>query len=376
MRIVVIVAGLLFFGGVMGIVTAINLFRPATAQPVIGFLHAECTQYKVCEPEPHVYYITADGSSTFAAAQNPYFEYALEWQPGGSNFVFSADLGNHQDQRHLYLADFSGQHIRRITWDSCHQDYPVWSPDGEWIAFVQSCGLNRLLMKVRPDGSRSTTLAYDYDIVGAPIWTADSSGLIAPVANRSRSIELYRFDSERVQPERLFISSDNITRPVLSPDGQSLLVQRWRDFDQWIYRVPLDGGPVLLMSDPSNYALAPQWSPDGAKVYFINRDRGDALVELAVSTLETRILAFDTWEARPDASGRYVLFLYQFSALGIADLNENSVWQLPTPRGNVYEAEWVEMPASRHRPALLWLLGGVGLVGLVGVLGYRYGVSA
>lgn len=344
MRLLLVIVGLLGSLGIGTTLATIISSRPDTQEPIIGFLHVECTQYKVCEPEPHVYYISADGRSMLGARQNDYFEYALQWQPNGSRFAFNADHGDHSGSRHLYVTDFRGTQIQRITTDDCHQDYPQWSPDGKWVAFIQTCSRDQLLMKVRADGTKPTVLAHSMDLVGAPIWTADGQSLIAPVAVTATTVNLYRFNANRFSAQRLSPTDYNESRPVLSPDGQTLLVQRWRDFDQWIYTVPLDGGPALLVSNPSGYALAPQWSPDGQWIYYIDRERGNALVRVNRQGADLRVYAFDAWEPRPDPSGQYVMYLHGLSRLAVATSNGATIRELPVPAGNVYQAEWVTIP--------------------------------
>lgn len=366
MRILLITVGLVTGLCTLATIAALSSTRPVTPAPIIGFLHVECTQYKVCEPEPHVYYISADGRSVLSTTHNTYFEYALEWQPSGMAYAFNADHGDHTDFRHLYLADFRGTRIRRLTFDACHQDYPKWSPDGEWLAFIQTCSRDQLLMKVRADGSKPTVLAHSLDLVGAPIWTADGRFLIAPVAVTATTVNLYRFDASRFRAERLSPTAYNEARPALSPDGQGILVQRWRDFDQWIYYVPLDGGASVRVSDAEGYALAPQWSPDGQWIYYIDREGGNALVRVDRQGENRRVYADDAWEPRPDPTGRYVLYLHGLSRLAVATTDSGLVYDLPVPTGNVYQAEWVTVPSAALAPALIGaaIVGGLGLAGV------------
>ncbi|PJF44787.1 MAG: hypothetical protein CUN55_02090 [Phototrophicales bacterium] len=356
-----VVGGTLILGIMLALsVLIIQSHRPQTLEPIIGFLHVECTQYKVCQPEPHIYYVDLEGSNLFATTPNSFFEYAVEWNPHDARFVFSADFGDQKGFRHLYLADFRGDHIRQLTRDACHQDYPQWSPDGQWIAYVQSCGSNQMLMKVQADGRRHTTLAYDYEFVGAPIWSSDGQFLIVPVKIGLATIKLFRFDAFRPSAQRLFPENDmNESRSVFSPDGQWLLVQRWRDFDQWIFKVHITNHESVMISEPSSYALAPQWSPDGKWIYYIDRDRNNALVRVDADGNNMRILTQDAWEPRVDPSGQYILFLRQLSQLAMMRVDDSTPQQIPTPTGNVYEARWVNLPSFTFDPLLPLVGAGV-----------------
>ena len=47
-----------------------------------------------------------------------------------------AFVSKHGDGKEIYLMDYDGQRIRRLTTTGTLNLFPVWSPDGERLAFV------------------------------------------------------------------------------------------------------------------------------------------------------------------------------------------------------------------------------------------------
>ncbi|GAB4430547.1 MAG: hypothetical protein Kow0031_11420 [Anaerolineae bacterium] len=60
-----------------------------------------------------------------------------DWSPVSEEIVYMANPGENWD---IYLTDSSGATPRRLTDDPARDGLPVWSPDGQWLAFVSDRG--------------------------------------------------------------------------------------------------------------------------------------------------------------------------------------------------------------------------------------------
>jgi len=104
-----------------------------------------------------------------------------DWGPTGRLAVIymqqTEDGENHYlETRGLYTIRIDGTDRQLVLLNSDVGDFilnPVWSPDGEWIAF--SAGGE--IFKVRPDGSDLTRLTYGGGIKFGPSWSPDGDGI-------------------------------------------------------------------------------------------------------------------------------------------------------------------------------------------------------
>jgi DNA-binding SARP family transcriptional activator len=96
----------------------------------------------------------------------------LTWSPDGQQVVFDADPAPGSTQprgRNLYIISADGSDLRQLTDGNTSDHIPVWSPDGEWIAFNR----DRELWVIRPDGSEPHWLFGESDklCVGELNWS-------------------------------------------------------------------------------------------------------------------------------------------------------------------------------------------------------------
>ena len=58
----------------------------------------------------------------------------------------------------IYLMDTDGSNVEQLTSNGDTDEYPCWSPDGEFIAFVSRRDGNAEIYRMRADGSAQTRI--------------------------------------------------------------------------------------------------------------------------------------------------------------------------------------------------------------------------
>ena len=148
-----------------------------------------------------------------------------DWSPDGQWLVFSRQ--GEDDVQGLWLRNPDGVNQLRLT-DGADSD-PVWSPDGDAIAFVRDDLGNYDIYLVKPEDdedwrgeiSEERWLKSDQE-EHSPAWAPDGDTL-AFVTTRDGNAEIYIANAnEDDPPQRLTINETSDTEPVWSPDGERI----------------------------------------------------------------------------------------------------------------------------------------------------------
>lgn len=134
------------------------------------------------------------------------------------------------------------------------QTLPRWSPDGAWIVFGASNGLSFDLYRVRPDGSDlqqiTDTAANEY----TARWSPDGTQLLF-VSDTStvHNLKVMAADGSHVR----WLSTDYVGSADWSPDGKWVIYSG--SADSHLYRVNLDGTQRDILVE--GFACCAKWSP-------------------------------------------------------------------------------------------------------------------
>ena len=154
-------------------------------------------------------------------------------QTGRIAFVSNRD-GNNE----IYVMNADGTGLTRLSKNLADDRQPAWSTDGKKIAFVSNRAGNDEIYTMNADGSGVIRVTHDTAADRSPAWSPNGAR-IAFVSNRAdQHNEIY----------------------VMNANGSSVtrLTRNLRE-----------GGCNFCKGGPSE---APAWSPDGAKIAFLQRE--------------------------------------------------------------------------------------------------------
>jgi eukaryotic-like serine/threonine-protein kinase len=192
----------------------------------------------------------------------------MTWTPDGK-IVYVTATG---DQVDVWRVNADGSEKKQITSDAYVEQFPAVSPDGRYLVFTSN-RTGRKLWRSDLDGSNPKQLtdgnSYDFH----PAFSADSQWVLFN-SNRAGGMNLWKVGINGGPP--LLLSDMFAAFPTVSPDGKWIAcyhVDKQHPFQLIIF--PIEGGqPAKTINLPSTGGPLnghPSWSADGKSVVFVNR---------------------------------------------------------------------------------------------------------
>ncbi len=159
--------------------------------------------------------------------------------------------------KEIYIADYDGAGVRRVTVTRILNSTPAWSPDGRSIAYMSY-----------PNGFPDVIVSYLYE-------------------------------GRMTRPGNGTVEDHNFT-PAFSPDGRQIAFWSNRHGNPDIYIMNVDGTAVRQLTSNPAIDESPTWSPNGQQIAFISDRTGAPQVFVigADGTGEER-LTYESYASRP-----------------------------------------------------------------------------
>lgn len=206
-------------------------------------------------------------------------------EPGVANtrIAFVAHEGRDKE---LFVMDFDGANLRRITNDHSIALSPAWSPDGSLILFTSyRGGGGPRTWVVSSSGGRPYLVSGRPGINTSASYSPDGREIALSLSIDGNS-EIYLLDARGGSPRRLTNQRGIDTSPCWSPTGQELAFTSDRSGTPQIYLMDREGGNVRRLTYDVSYTDSPAWSPKGDRIAFVSRAGN----------------GFDLYVCRPDGS--------------------------------------------------------------------------
>ena len=134
------------------------------------------------------------------------------YSPDGKKVVFNSDRGGGKTQ--LYIMDRDGINVHKISSSEGNYRTPVWSPNGQWVAFTKILLGSFYIGIMKPDGSDERLLTSSW-LEEAPSWSPNSRTIIFGRQKRDGRSQLYAIDING-DNERLVYSPTDASQPSWS----------------------------------------------------------------------------------------------------------------------------------------------------------------
>jgi TolB protein len=267
---------------------------------------------------------------------------------GGGNF------------KEIYIMDWDGANVEKISNHKSIALSPAWSPDGTKVAYTAF--VQRAKTKTR------NADLFVYELKTGVRWLVsykpginsganfDPSGKsIYLTASQGGNPDIYKISTDGTEQGRLTNGPNGAmnVEPAISPDGSKIAFSSDRHGQPMVYVMNFDGSGIKRLTFAGRYNATPNWSPDGKRLAFAGweNDHFDIFTVNADGTDMVRITsskkANGKWANNEDpnfsADGR--LLMYTSNRTGsyqiyISNLDGSEERRVTSDNHDYYKPRW------------------------------------
>lgn len=185
-----------------------------------------------------------------------------------------AFVSKYGEGKEVYLMDYDGRRVRRLSTTRTINLSPVWSPDGGELSFVSWRGKQPAVYVMSSEGKLGVLRTVGGELSAAPDWAPDGNRL-AYTSDVDGNSEIYVLDRDSGRNRRLTHNRAIDTAPAFSPNGREIAFTSDRTGVPQIYLMDADGLNVRRISWEGSYNDSAAWSPRGDRLAYASRVEGN-----------------------------------------------------------------------------------------------------
>ena len=190
---------------------------------------------------------------------------ALTW------VAFSSTHG--KDSKELFLMDYDGRRIRRLTTTGTLNITPAWSPIADVLAFMSWREKQPAIYLLDGEGKLSKAPALTSELSASPEWSPDGRRMVY-AGDAGGNLDLYMLDLASGKNTALTRTPSIEMAPAWAPNAREIAFTSDRSGSPQIYVMDAEGLNVRRITFQGNYNDSAAWSPDGDKIAYVSRING------------------------------------------------------------------------------------------------------
>lgn len=263
-----------------------------------------------------------------------------------TSIAFTSDRTGFKE---IYLMDYDGADLRRLTGHKSTSMSAAWKPDRSGLAYVSFWSGEPSIYFARvPSGDKSPLVTEGLFNI-SPGYSPDGRRLVFTRALDGNS-EIFVADASGANLQRLTFTGSIDTNAAWSPKGNAIVFTSSRAGNPHLYLMDPDGANVRRLTFEGEYNDGVSWHPEGTMVAYASRRRGVFQIALTnVATLETRLLTTgpgDKEDPTFSPDGRHLAFVTKRGGrkqIFVVDVDGRNLRQV-TREGNNESPAWSPWP--------------------------------
>ena len=257
-----------------------------------------------------------------------------------------ACIGTQTGNKELYIMDFSGENVTRLTKNKSINIKPSWSPDGRKITFTSYLQGSPDLYVANLDNKKIRRLSSRRGVNIGASWSPNAQQIALTLSPKGNS-DIYTIDSRTGRKGKRLTRYQGIdTSPAYSPDGSKIAYVSERSGGAQIYIMNADGSGKKRLTFEGRENTDPVWSPDGNKIAFVSKRKNfDVFIINADSTGLQQITqdVGDNEDPSWSPDGNYIAFSSTrtgASHIWMSTINGSHQQQLSKGKGGYSNPSW------------------------------------
>ncbi len=206
------------------------------------------------------------------------------WSPNGQRVAYVSFEAENKPA--IYIQDIATGRRQQMTSFRGLNGAPAWSPDGQKLAMALSKDGNPEIYVMNVLTRQLTRVTNHFAIDHEPSWAADGASLYF-TSDRGGKPQIYQVNLATMQQERVTFDGDYNARGRVSPDGKSLVMLNKRPGGtHHIAAQDIKSGNLRILSETS-LDESPTIAPNGAMLMYATRSGGKGV--LAAVSLDARV---------------------------------------------------------------------------------------
>jgi len=183
--------------------------------------------------------------------------YRAVFGPGEDKVTFVMHRNENTD---IYMSDFSGRNLRRLTSHKAIDVSPSWSPDGKRMVFMSDRTGTPQLYILDLESGQERRLTYRGAYNASPAWSPTGEWIVYAARTGLENLDLYLIDPDTAYTYPLVLHPRVDQDPAWSPDGRKIAFVSDRRGNRDIYVVDMDGKNLTRITQGGGECTAPTWA--------------------------------------------------------------------------------------------------------------------
>ncbi|NDD90878.1 Tol-Pal system beta propeller repeat protein TolB [bacterium] len=218
-----------------------------------------------------------DGTDVRRLTRHNSIAFAPAWHPDGAKIAYSVYTKNSANVRNidLYEMDFRDRTVRLVSNRKGINSGASYSPDGRRIAATLSFSGNPEIYVFTATGQSATRITQSFGFDVDPTWSPDGTKL-AFVSSRSGMPMVYSMNADGSNVQRLTFAGRYNATPTWSPTNNKIGFAGWIDGRFDIFIMNPDGTTIERLTKNQGNNEDPSFSPDGNFIAFSSNRTGQS----------------------------------------------------------------------------------------------------